>query len=135
MYERIPGSPRLRPSSPTTAKTGRIMLRVDPTAFARGTRIDLEKHGYEVISRQQLELEELDGDAIDAILYFHHTADPTPVALLEALPKEIPLLLITVGFQPVDPELRSLAERPNCHLLMSKWGPSLDRVLAALSAT
>lgn len=132
MPERILSWAR-KPSTPKGPSKGRILLRVDPASFGRFSRIDLDKQGYQVTSVRSLSPEVIADQAPDTILFFHHTDESLPLDALEKLPRDVPVIVATVGNAAPDRRLIELAQRRGYPLLKSRMGPNLHVLLEALT--
>lgn len=113
---------------------GRILLRMDPAAIGRITRLDLAKNGYAVTSLPSLNSLGLASQTPDTIIFFHHANEPLPLESLRSLPEGIPVVLAPVGSTAPDPSLVELADRHGYRLLASEHGPNLHRLLQTLQS-
>lgn len=124
---------RARPqSSPTTLPKGRILMRIDPAAIGRFTRADLSQQGYEVSSVPTLTRDHIAAQHPDTILFFHHSDEPVSLEAMQSLPKDVPVIVATVGNKQPDHQLVEFARSRGYTLLSSKLGPNLHVVLRTL---
>lgn len=132
MPERIITRARTQ-STPAIPSKGRILMRVDPAAIGRFTRIDLRKHGYHVTSVPTLTPDVVANQAPDTILFFHHTDEPLPLDTLKTLPQDVPVILATVGTRQPDRHLVEFAQSRGYAVLTSRLGPNFHLVLKTLT--
>lgn len=129
MIERISCQPRPRVPSPLAGSL-HLILRIDPTAYGRGTRRDLESRGYAVTSAPRLD--PAAAASAHAVFYFLHASEPAPWQALRALPPNTRLVLCPVGEPPFDSELEAYCKAHGHAWLPSRMGPSLVHVLEVL---
>ncbi|MBO9542372.1 hypothetical protein J7643_17410 [bacterium] len=127
--EPIPCGGRSSASLPRKADKAKILLRMDPTAWGRATRLDLEQQGYAVTSVRTLDAEAIARHAPDAILYFRH-AEESPEALMH-LPEGLSVIVANVGGAMPAP-IGALAETRGYRMLQSNCGPCLHQVMRVL---
>ncbi|HEY9856831.1 MAG TPA: hypothetical protein V6D05_13900 [Stenomitos sp.] len=133
MPERILSRERPQ-STPDPDAKGRILMRVDPAAFGRFTRWDLNKQGYDVTSVHRLTADLVERQNPDTILFFHHTDEPLPLETLQSLPPDMPVIVATVGTKEPDLQLVEFAQHRGYTLLSSRMGPNLHVVLRTLKS-